>query len=105
MSDFYLENVKQNDFKKIYRAKHVLSRVEGTPSTQRKNLCHFDRREKSLFRAKGEIFFSDPSHSLGMMGLGPSPWRPLRLRSGHALRLCAKRSVSNIFSKFHTAEK
>jgi hypothetical protein len=79
-SDFYLENVEQNDFKKIYRAK--------TPSTQRKNLCHFDQREKS---------FLDPSHSLGMMGLGPSPWRPLRL--------CAKRSVSDIFSQSHTAEK
>ena len=38
---------------------------------QRNTRCHFDRREKS---------FSDPSHSLGMTGLGPSlsvlaPWR------------------------------
>jgi len=32
MNDSYLENVEQNNFKKIYRAKHVLSRVEGTPS-------------------------------------------------------------------------
>jgi hypothetical protein len=27
----YLEKVEQNNFKKICRAKHVLSRVEGTP--------------------------------------------------------------------------
>jgi hypothetical protein len=31
-----------------------------------KTRCHFDRREKS---------FLDPSHSLGMTGLGPSPLR------------------------------
>ena len=40
--------------------------------TQRRQVrirCHFDRREKS---------FLDPSHSLGMTGIGPSP-----------LRLCA----------------
>jgi len=47
MSDFYLENVEQNDFKKIYRAPSTLLRVVSpsnhkTPSTQRKNLCHFD---------------------------------------------------------------
>ena len=49
--------------KKITRAKHALSDVEGTA------LCHFDRREKSC---------SDPSHSLGMTGLVPSlcvSWR------------------------------
>jgi hypothetical protein len=33
--DNYLGNVDQNDSRKIYRAKHVLSRIEGTPSTQR----------------------------------------------------------------------
>ena len=32
--------------------------------------CHFDRREKS---------FLDPSHSLGMTGMGSSPLRPWRL--------------------------
>src|SRR3990172_2300685 len=40
-----------------------------TLSSERKSLCHFDPREKS---------FLDPSHSLGMTGLGPSP---LRLRA------------------------
>jgi hypothetical protein len=78
--DSYLLNVQQNRFKKIYRAKHVLSKVEGTPSTQRKIPCHFDRREKS---------FLDPSHSLGMTALGPSPWRPLRL--------CVRRVFSDFF--------
>ena len=48
--------------KKINRAK--------TPSTQSKIPCHFDRREKS---------FLDPSHSLGMTSLGPSPGRPFDL--------------------------
>ncbi len=37
-----------------------------TPSSERKTLCHFDRREKS---------FLDPSHLLGMTDLGPSPLR------------------------------
>jgi len=68
----HLQNVGQNDFKKIYRAK--------TPSTQRKILCHFDRREKS---------FLDPSHSLEMTALGPLPWR--------SLRLCARHSFSDLF--------
>jgi hypothetical protein len=54
----YLPNVQQNDFRKVYRAK--------APRAQRKMICHFDRREKS---------FLDPSHSLGMTALGPSPWR------------------------------
>src|SRR5918996_4050257 len=40
-------------------AKHVLSRVEGPPSSQHTPPCHFDRREKS---------FLDPSRSLGMTG-------------------------------------
>jgi len=47
-----------------------------TPRPQRKTRCHFDRREKS---------FLDPSHSLGMTGLGPSPWRPLRLCASHTV--------------------
>ena len=33
-------NVQQNDFNKIYRAKHVLSEVEGTPRAQRKISFH-----------------------------------------------------------------
>jgi hypothetical protein len=37
----------------------------------RKEYCHFDQREKS---------FSDPSHSLGMTDLGPSPLRLAALR-------------------------
>src|SRR3990172_13411551 len=46
----------------------------------KKDPCHFDRREKS---------FLDPSRSLGMTGLGPSP-----------LRLCvlARDTVFPIFS-------
>jgi len=51
----YLENVEQNNFKKICRAKHVPSRVEGTPrrkvtlrviSTEGRNPC-FEQTEKS----------------------------------------------------------
>ena len=33
--DTYRLNVSHNDFKKVYLAKQVLSKVEGTPSTQR----------------------------------------------------------------------
>ena len=58
--DTYAVNFHQNHFNKVYRAKHVLSKVEGTPRAQRNALCHFDRREKS---------FLDPSHLLVMMGL------------------------------------
>jgi hypothetical protein len=61
--DAYALNVRQNQFTKAYPAKHVLSKVEGTLSAQRKTFCHFDRREKS---------FLDPSQTLGMTGLGPS---------------------------------
>ena len=50
--------VKQNEFKKNYRAKHA----KLAP-------CHFDHREK---------YFLDPSRSFGMTGLDPSPWRPWR---------------------------
>ena len=46
-----------------------------TPSSERKTPCHFDQREKSLFRARREIFFLAPSHLPGMTGLGPSPLR------------------------------
>jgi hypothetical protein len=41
--------VSQNEFKKIYRAKHA--------KFARAPFCHFDQREKS---------FLDPSHLLGM---------------------------------------
>ena len=50
----------------------------STLSSQRPRPAHFDQGEKSLFRAKREIFFLDPSHSLGMTALLPSSWRPLR---------------------------
>jgi hypothetical protein len=40
---------------RIFRAKHAKGAKE--------ELCHFDRREKSLL---------DPPHPLGMTGLGPS---------------------------------
>jgi hypothetical protein len=61
--------VSQNEFKKFIAPMPVLSDAEGTLSSQRTIICHFDRREKS---------FLDPSHSLVMTALGPSPWRPLR---------------------------
>jgi len=75
---------------KFIAPRPVLSEVEGTPRTQRKILRHFDRREKS---------FLDPSHSLGMTALGPSPWRslPFDFTQGGEfieLRLCA----SDLFS-------
>jgi len=38
--DTYLGNVEQNDSRKIYRAKPALSKVEGTPSTQRKIIIY-----------------------------------------------------------------
>src|SRR3972149_10299506 len=58
-----------------------------TQRRQGKEVCHFDPfdkaqdklREKSLFRARREIFFLAPSHSLGMTDRAPSPlraWRP-----------------------------
>ena len=53
--------VKHNEFEKFI--------APSTLSSQRKTSCHFDQREKS---------FLDPSHSLGMTGFDPSPWRPLR---------------------------
>ena len=54
---------------------HFSRQGAKTPSSERKTLCHFDRREKSLFRARREIFFPDPSHLLGMTDLGLSPLR------------------------------
>jgi hypothetical protein len=63
--DRYLATVEQNDSRKIYRAKHVLSKIEGTRSMRRKIVT----------------YFSDP-------------WRPLRLcarYSGSCLRLCRAR--------------
>jgi len=45
---------------------HFSRQGAKTPSSERKTLCHFDRREKS---------FLDPSHLLGMTDLGPSPLR------------------------------
>ena len=55
---------------------------------QVRNRCHFDQREKSLL---------DPSHSLGMTGLGPSPLRPWGLCGRYSefrLRLFADRRTS-----------
>jgi len=64
--------VSQNEFKKFI--------APSTLSSQRKSRCHFDRREKS---------FLDPSHPLGMTGLGPSPWRPSRsLRENQSFPIC-----------------
>jgi hypothetical protein len=34
----FRKNVGQNDLKNIYRAKHALSRVEGTPRRKVKNI-------------------------------------------------------------------
>ena len=60
----------------------VLSDAEGTPSTQRKTRCHFDPFGQAQGRLR-EKSFLDPSHPLGMTGLGLSPWRPLRLCARH----------------------
>jgi hypothetical protein len=55
--DSYLENVEQNDFKKIYRAKHVLSRVEGTP---RRKVKYFPNSPNlASFASLREASFSD----------------------------------------------
>ena len=56
--------------------------------------CHFDRREKSLFRARREIFFLAPSHPLGMTGIGPSPLRPWRPFDVAQDMLCGRYSES-----------
>jgi hypothetical protein len=56
-------------------------------STPRKIPCHFDRREKS---------FLDPSHSLGMTGLGPSPLRPWRPFDIAQDMLCASHSFFHL---------
>ena len=45
LGDTYLGNVEQNDSKNIYPAKHVLSRVEGTPRRKDLNL-NFEIRNK-----------------------------------------------------------
>jgi hypothetical protein len=39
--------------------------------------CHFDPFGEAQDKLR-EKSFSDPSHSLGMTGLSPSPWRPWR---------------------------
>jgi hypothetical protein len=86
VANFARESVraKQSDKSKM------LSRQDAKHA--KKDCCHFDQREKS---------FLDPSHSLGMTGLGPSP-----------LRLCASHSffrfplseirlkISNILARF-----
>src|SRR6266850_7566547 len=58
--------------------------------------CHFDPFGQAQGKLR-EKSFLDPSHSLGMTGRGPSPWRPLRRCSGHALRLCARHVFSDFF--------
>ena len=45
-----------------------------TLSSERKTPCHFDPFDKSQDKLR-EKSFLDPSHSLGMTGLGPSPLR------------------------------
>src|SRR3989304_1346289 len=45
-----------------------ISRKDAKAAKEKR--CHFERREKS---------FLDPSHSLGMTGLGPVPWRAWHL--------------------------
>src|SRR5262245_48722332 len=44
--------------------------------------CHFDPFGQAQGKLR-EKSFLDPSHSLGMTGLGPSPWRALRLWARH----------------------
>jgi len=45
-----------------------------TLSSERETPCHFDPFDKAQDKLR-EKSFSDPSHSLGMTGLGPSPLR------------------------------
>ena len=54
------------------RAKHVLIRVEGTPSSESTS---FRPRGVMGRNSTGEKSFLDPSHSLGMTDLGSSPLR------------------------------
>jgi len=67
--------------------------IEGTPSTQRKIPCHFDPFGQAQGKLR-EKSFLDPSHSLGMTGLGPSPWRPFDLAQD---MLCVFARVTGIF--------
>ena len=60
--DAYALNVRQNQFTKAYPAKHVLSKVEGTLSSQR----------------NPEIPFHPPL-AKGERGGFEEPWRTLRL--------------------------
>ena len=51
----------------------------------------------------GEKSFLDPSHSLGMTALGPSPWRPLPARApagGRSLREIQSYSEFPSFQNF-----
>jgi len=61
--------VKQNEFKKIYSAEHAKLAKKDSLSFRPIRQAQDRLREKS---------FLDPSHSLAMTGLGPSPWRSLR---------------------------
>jgi hypothetical protein len=67
--------VKQNEFKNIYRTKSPSSQrkilVISTPSSS--SGVNSGRNPRSVLRRSRSIL--DPSHSLGMTGLGPSPWR------------------------------
>jgi hypothetical protein len=72
----------------------ALCNVEGTLSTRGKTQqCHFNRREKSFLDPS-----LDPSHSLRMTGLGPSPWRPLRPFGVAAMWMSSHEHTSPLFS-------
>jgi hypothetical protein len=54
----YISNVQQKNFTKLYRAKHVLSQVEGTPRAQRKISSYLSELGVLFVLARGSIELS-----------------------------------------------
>jgi hypothetical protein len=63
---------------------------------QVRNSCHFDQREKTLL---------DPSHSLGMTGIGPTPLRLGAFAGDNPAFGCAVRRQANLFFPARYGEK
>jgi hypothetical protein len=57
--DAYALNVRQNQFTKAYPAKHVLSKVEGTLSSQRSHDLRQSRRLAVCWPLKGAYSQTD----------------------------------------------
>ena len=84
----YYYSLQFSQLAQIFRIVKILDSdipLAKAPRRQVRNHCHFDQREKSLL---------DPSHSLGMTGIGPSP-----------LRLCGKISESESLNKDYNHEQ